>query len=101
MHFILKSEIIFSVVIHLLEFGIFRFPDCCLHLVESLLDECAILNVEDSISIALNFRIMSDHDASCSSVLTIAVWANPIDIQEKVHDSHSRPRVQVTCGLIK
>ena len=68
--------------------SILFFFDGSLHLVESLLDELAVLYVEDAISVALDLRVMRHHHARRSAVLTLTLWADAIDVENQVHDGH-------------
>ena len=64
-----------------MELGIFLLADCCLNLVEGLFDKGSILDIEDSIGIALDFRVMGHHDAGGGGVLTISVWPYSVDVE--------------------
>lgn len=66
--------------------SVLLFFDGSLDLVEGLFDERAILNVEDTISIALDLWVMSNHDTCCCTVLTFTLRSNPVDIKNQVHD---------------
>ena len=70
------------------EVGVLLFFDGSLYLVEGLFDELAVLHVQDAISVAFNFWVMRHHHASCSAVLTFALWANSVDVEDEVHDSN-------------
>ena len=72
-----------------------------LHLVERLFDEGAILDVQNAISIALNFRVMGHHHARRCAVLTFSLRSDSVDIENQVHDGDGGPRVQITGWLIK
>ena len=68
------------------------FLDGSLNLVECLLDKRAILYVENAIGVALDLRVMRNHHASCSAVLTLALRSNAVDVQDKVHDGHYKKK---------
>ena len=76
------------VIVSVKEVGVLLFFDSSLHLIESLLDELTVLYVKDAIGIAFDLRIMRNHNTSCCTVLTFALWANPVDVENKIHDSN-------------
>jgi hypothetical protein len=57
-----------------------------LDLVESLLDELTILDVQNSIRVALNIWVVRDHDAGGSGLLAFALGTDPVNVQNQVHD---------------
>ena len=77
------------------------FLDGGLYLVERLFDEGSILDVENAISVALNFRVMGHHDACRCAVLTFSLRSNSVDIENQVHDGDGGPRVQITRWFIE
>lgn len=70
------------------ELGVFVFLDTGLDLIQSLLDELAVLDVQDSVSVALNLWVVSDHHASSCTLLAFSLWANSVDVEDEVHDCH-------------
>ena len=81
--------------------SVLLFFDGSLDLVEGLFDERAILHVKNAISVALDFRVMSNHHTSGGAVLTFTLRADPVDVEDKIHDSNGRARVKITSWLIK
>jgi hypothetical protein len=65
--------------------SVFFFSDCGLHLINGLLDEHAILNVENPVGVALQLRIVSDHDACCAGVLALAGRTHAVNVQQQIH----------------
>ena len=82
------------------ELSIFFFSDCCLYLIDGLFHEYAVLHVQDTIGIALEFGVVSHHDARGTCVLAVTAGSNAVDIEEKIHNRDCSTTVQVTCGLI-
>ena len=70
------------------ELGVFIFLNTGLDLVQSLLDELAILDVQDSVGVALNLWVVSDHHASSGALLAFSLWSNSVDVEDEVHDRH-------------
>ena len=66
--------------------GVLLLSDSSLHLIEGLFDKGTILNVKDAIGVALDLWVMSDHYACRCSVVTLSLRANPVDVENKVHD---------------
>lgn len=62
-----------------------------LHLIQCLLYKDTVLDVDDPVSIALDLRVVGDHHAGCRGVLALSLGTNPVDVQNEVHDLHSRP----------
>ena len=68
--------------------SVFLFLDGGLDLVEGLLDERAILHVKNTIGVALDLGVMCNHDTCGSTVLTLTLRADPVDVEDQVHDSN-------------
>ena len=66
--------------------GVLILLDSRLHFIKGLLDEGSVLDVQDAICVALNLRIMRHHYTCRCTVLTLSLRANPVDVQDKVHD---------------
>lgn len=66
--------------------GVLVFLDGGLHLVEGLLDEGAILHVQDAVGVALDFGVMGHHHTGCCAVLTFSLGSNTVDIEDQIHD---------------
>ncbi len=82
------------------ELGVFGLTNGCLDRVDSLFDKDTVLNVENTVGIALKFGVVRDHDKSGTGVISFALGTYSVDVEEKVHDRDCRARVQVTSGLI-
>ena len=70
------------------KFCILFFFDGSLHLVERLLDELAVLNVQNSIGVAFDLWVVGDHDARSRAVLALSLGPNSVDVEDQVHDGH-------------
>ena len=70
------------------EVSVLVFFNGSLHFVEGLLNELAILDVKDAVGVAFNLWVVSDHHASCCTVLTFALRSNSVDVENQVHDSN-------------
>ena len=77
-----------SLLVVMQKFSIFFLFDCCLHFVQCLLDELAILHIKNSVCIAFDLWVVSDHDACGCTVLALSLRADPVDVQDQVHDGH-------------
>lgn len=75
-------------VILILEGSIFVFTDWSLNLIERLLDKTPVLNVQDTIRVAFNIRVVGHHDASRRCPFALALGADSVDIQDQIHDGH-------------
>lgn len=75
--------------------GIFLFFDRSLNLVEGLLDELAILHVQNPVGVAFNLWVVRHHHACCRAVLTLSLRTHPVDIQNQVHDCNYRRNMKV------
>ena len=75
------------------EVGVLFLFDGSLHLVEGLFDELTVLHVEDAVSVAFDFWVMRHHHASCRAVLTFALRADAVDVQDQVHNSDYRKQI--------
>ena len=89
-NFVFLSIIIVSVKV----MGIFLLFDRSLDLVERLLDELAVLHVEDPVGVAFDLGVVRHHYACCGAVLTLSLRAHPVDIQNQVHDCNYRRKMK-------
>ena len=63
------------------ELSVFLLSDGSLHRVDSLFDKDTVLNIEDTICIAFQLWVMSDHDTGSTCMFSLSTRANTIDIQ--------------------
>ena len=59
-----------------------------LHLVECLFDELAVLDVQNSICVAFDLWVVGNHDARGSTMLTLSLRPDSVDVEDQVHDGH-------------
>ncbi len=69
-----------------LELRVLLLADRRLHFVKRLLNEHTVLNVQDTICVALDVWVVSHHHAGGRCVLTLTLRTDTVDVQYQVHD---------------
>lgn len=86
-------------MLSMLELSVLILSDRGLHLVQSLLHKHTILHVQDTVSVALDVRVMRNHHTSGRCVLSLSLRANPVNVQDQVHNRNYK-KVISNLGII-
>jgi len=70
----------------LLELSVLFFSDGCLDLIKTLFHEATVLHVKNAIGVALNIRVVSNHNASCRCMFSLTLRTDSINVQNQIHD---------------
>jgi len=97
----IKSERECSHVVFALEVSVLLFSDSSLSFIQGLLYELSILNVQNTVSITFDLRVMSYHHAGSGSLFSFTLRSNSVDIEDEIHDGNSRARVKITSRFIE
>jgi hypothetical protein len=81
--------------------SVFILADRGLDLINRLFDKDTVLHIEDAVRVTLKLRVVSNHYARGTFVLSFITGPHSINIKEEIHHRYGSATVEISSWLIK